>query len=147
MHDVSILPTTFFLKRRPNTYGTASSVATGVSGTFVDLHLTAGPSEARSAGTGVASLTRVATSGSIHAGPVVGAVVEIWRDTCGLATAQHMAEQQQQQQQRQNVFCPPAHLTLSLLPVVFCFLLSPPCCSCCSHRDNCCSVVVSAPQW
>lgn len=57
--------------------GAASSVATGVSSTFVDLNLTAGPSEARPAGTGVAALASVATSGSIHAGLVVSAVVEI----------------------------------------------------------------------
>lgn len=68
--------------RRPNnTYSAASSVATGVSSTFVDLDLTAGPSEAGLAGTGVAALTGVATSGSIHAGLVVSAVVEIWKDT------------------------------------------------------------------
>lgn len=68
--------------RRPNsTHSAASSVATGVSSAFVDLDLTAGPSEARLAGTGVAALTSVATSGSIHAGLVVSAVVEIWKDT------------------------------------------------------------------
>lgn len=64
-----------------HTYGAASSVAAGVSSTSVDLDLTAGPSEARPAGTGVAALTRVATSGSIHARLVVGAVVEVWGDT------------------------------------------------------------------
>lgn len=58
-------------------YRAAPSVATGVSSAFVDLDLTAGPSEARLAGTGVAALPGVATSGSIHAGLVVGAVVEI----------------------------------------------------------------------
>lgn len=68
--------------RRPNnTYGAASSVAAGVSGAFVDLGLAAGPSESRPAGTGVAALAGVATSGPIHAGLVVSAVVEIWRDT------------------------------------------------------------------
>lgn len=67
---------------RPNgTYGAASSVAAGVSSAFVDLDLTAGPSEAGPAGTGVAALTSVATSGSIHAGLVVSAVVEVWKDT------------------------------------------------------------------
>lgn len=70
-----------YSKVRPNTHRTASSVATGVSSAFVDLDLTAGPSEAGPAGTGVAALTSVATSGSIHAGLVVSAVVEIWKDT------------------------------------------------------------------
>lgn len=69
------------LRRPNNTYSAASSVATGVSSTFIDLDLTAGPSEARLAGTGVAALTSVATSGSIHTGLVVSAVVEIWKDT------------------------------------------------------------------
>ena len=63
------------------TYSAAPPVAAGVPGAFVDLDLTAGPSEAGPAGTGVAALASVATSGSIHAGFVVGAVVEIWRDT------------------------------------------------------------------
>lgn len=67
--------------RQSGTHGATSSVAAGVSSTFIDLDLTAGPSEARPAGTGVAALTGVATSGSIHAGLVVSAVVEIWKDT------------------------------------------------------------------
>lgn len=62
-------------------YRAASAVAAGVPSAFVDLDLTAGPSEAGPAGTGVAALARVATSGSIHARLVVGAVVEIWTDT------------------------------------------------------------------
>lgn len=62
-------------------HSAASSVATGVSGTFVDLGLAAGPCEARPTGTGVAALASVATSGSIHAGLVVSAVVEVWRGT------------------------------------------------------------------
>lgn len=62
-------------------YRAASSVAAGVPSAFVDLDLTAGPSEAGPARTGVAALARVATSGSIHARFVVGAVVEIWTDT------------------------------------------------------------------
>lgn len=62
-------------------YRAASAVAAGVPSAFVDLGLTAGPSEAGPAGTGVAALARVATSGSIHARLVVGAVVEIWTDT------------------------------------------------------------------
>lgn len=58
-------------------YSAASSIATGVSCTFVDLGLAAGPCEARPAGTGVTALASVATSGSIHAGLVVSAVVEV----------------------------------------------------------------------
>lgn len=64
-----------------STYRAASSIAAGVPSAFIDLGLTAGSSEARPAGTGVAALARVATSGSIHARLVVGAVVEIWMDT------------------------------------------------------------------
>lgn len=113
------------LRSKNNTYSAAPSVATGVSSAFVDLDLTAGPSEAGLAGTGVAALTSVATSGSIHAGLVVSAVVEIWKDTantCGLATAQHMAGQQQR---RQNVFFVLQHTRLFLFFqcfFVFCFL-------------------------
>lgn len=66
---------------RGGAYGAASPVATGVSGAFVDLDLAAGACEAGPAGTGVAALASVATSGSIHAGLVVGAVVEVWTDT------------------------------------------------------------------
>ncbi len=66
--------------RRPNTHCAASPIAAGISSAFVDLDLTAGPSEAGLTGTGVAALTSVATSGSIHAGLVVSAVVEIWTD-------------------------------------------------------------------
>lgn len=82
------------------THGAASSIAAGVSSAFVDLDLTAGPREAGPAGTGVAALASVATSGSIHAGLVVGAVVEICEDTggtCGLDRVRHMAQQQQPQ--------------------------------------------------
>lgn len=89
------------LRRPTSTHSAASSIAAGVSSTFVDPNLTAGPSEARPAGTGVAALASVATSGSIHAGLVVSAVVEIWKkhsSTCGLARAQHMAGQQQRRQ-------------------------------------------------
>lgn len=113
------------LRSKNNTYSAAPSVATGVSSAFVDLDLTAGPSEAGLAGTGVAALTSVATSGSIHAGLVVSAVVEIWKDTantCGLATAQHMAGQQQR---RQNVFFVLRHTRLFLFFqcfFFFCFL-------------------------
>lgn len=57
------------------TYSAASSVAAGIPGTFVDLDLTTGASESRAAGTGVAALTRVATSGSIQTGLVMCAVV------------------------------------------------------------------------
>lgn len=69
------------LRRPTSTHSAASSIAAGVSSTFVDPNLTAGPSEARPAGTGVAALASVATSGSIHAGLVVSAVVEIWKKT------------------------------------------------------------------
>ena len=41
------------------------------------------------------------------------------------------------------LFCPPAHSTLSLLPVFFFFVS----CLSCSLGDNCNSVVVSLPQW
>lgn len=78
---MSILLVLVHVNRPNNTYCAASSIATGVSSTFVDLDLTAGPSEAGPAGTGVAALTSVATSGAIHAGLVVSAVVEIWKDT------------------------------------------------------------------
>lgn len=63
--------------RLGDAYSAASSIATGVFGTFVDLGLAAGPCEARPAGTGVTALASVATSGSIHAGFVVSAVVEV----------------------------------------------------------------------
>lgn len=131
------------LRSKNNTYSAAPSVATGVSSAFVDLDLTAGPSEARLAGTGVAALTSVATSGSIHAGLVVSAVVEIWKDTantCGLATAQHMAGQQQR---RQNVFFVLRHTRLFLFFQCFFFFVS---CLSWSLGDNCSSVVVSLPQ-
>lgn len=82
MTAVNSMPPFWDRYGRPKTaYRAASSVAAGVSSAFIDLDLTAGPSEAGPAGTGVATLTGVATSGSIHAGLVVGAVVEIWRDT------------------------------------------------------------------
>lgn len=76
-----MFPFQVLVTKTRRSYRAASSVATGVSSTFVDLDLTAGASEPRPAGTGVAALTRVATSGSIHAGLVVSAVVEIWKDT------------------------------------------------------------------
>lgn len=66
---------------KKNPYGAASSVVTGVSSAFADLDLTAGPCVAGPAGTGVAALAGVATSGPIHAGLVVSAVVQVWKDT------------------------------------------------------------------
>lgn len=69
------------IQQQTNTYGAASSIAAGVSSAFADLDLTAGPCEAGPAGTGVAALAGVATSGSIHAGLVVSAVVQVWKDT------------------------------------------------------------------
>lgn len=67
--------------RRGGAYGAASPVATGTPGAFVDLDLAAGAREAGPAGAGVAALARVAASGSVQAGLVVGAVVEVWTDT------------------------------------------------------------------
>lgn len=55
----------------------ASPIPAGVVGTFVDLNPTAGPREAGFTGAGVATLASIGTSGSIHAGLVVCAVVEI----------------------------------------------------------------------
>lgn len=131
------------LRSKNNTYSAAPSVATGVSSAFVDLDLTAGPSEAGLAGTGVAALTSVATSGSIHAGLVVSAVVEIWKDTantCGLATAQHMAGQQQRDRMS---FLSSGTLDSFSSSSVFFFFVS---CLSWSLGDNCSSVVVSLPQ-
>lgn len=59
------------------TYSAASPIPAGVVGTFVDLNPTAGPREAGFTGAGVATLASIGTSGSIHAGLVVCAVVEI----------------------------------------------------------------------
>lgn len=60
------------------TYSATPSVAAWITGTFVDLDLTAGASESRAAGTGVAALSSVTTSGSIQTGLVMCAVVQIW---------------------------------------------------------------------
>lgn len=68
------------------TYSAAPSVAARISGTFVDLDLAAGACESRAAGTGVAALAGVATSGSIQAGLVMCAVVQIWRERKTCAT-------------------------------------------------------------
>lgn len=61
-------------------YSAAPSVAAWIPGTFVDFNLAAGASESWAAGTGVAALTSVATSGSIQTGLVMCAVVQIWRE-------------------------------------------------------------------
>lgn len=103
---------------RPKTaYRAASSVAAGVSSAFIDLDLTAGPSEAGPAGTGVATLAGVATSGSIHAGLVVGAVVEIWRDTAAHVDKPQPNNWQDKSGTGRMAFCLPAHLTL--YPLLF----------------------------
>lgn len=68
-------------QRFKHTYSAASPIPAGVSITFVDLDLTAGPSKAGLAGTGVAALASVAASGSIHAWLVMSAVVKIWKGT------------------------------------------------------------------
>lgn len=68
------------------TYSAAPSVAAWIPSTFVDLDLAAGASESRAAGTGVAALTSVATSGSIQTGLVMRAVVQIWRERKTCAT-------------------------------------------------------------
>lgn len=59
------------------TYSAASSVAAGIPSAFVDLNLTAGSSESWATGTGVAALAGVTTSGSIQAGLMMCAVVQI----------------------------------------------------------------------
>lgn len=71
---------------RVKTYSATPSVAAGITGTFVDLDLTAGASESRAAGTGVTALSSVATSGSIQTGLVMCAVVQIWRERKTCAT-------------------------------------------------------------
>lgn len=74
------------------TYSAASSIAAGVPCAFVDLDLTAGSSESWATGTGVAALTSVTTSGSIQAGLMMCAVVQICNrgghmlSTCGLSS-------------------------------------------------------------
>lgn len=141
-------PFSFQIHRREdqtlNTYRAAAPVATGVPGAFVDMHFTAGPGEAGPAGTGVAALAGVATSSSVHAGLVVSAVVEIWRErhsgTCGSFShsTRHMAAQQQQ---KKNVFLSSGTLdsffssSSTCFCGCFCFL---PFCSRCS--------VVSLPR-
>lgn len=72
------------------THSAASSIAAGVSCAFIDLDLTAGSRESWPTGTGVAALTGVTTSGSIQAGLMMCAVVQICNrgghmlSTCGL---------------------------------------------------------------
>lgn len=55
----------------------ASSVPAGVVGALIDLLFTAGPGEAWTTGAGVATLSSVGTSCPVHAGLVVGAVVQV----------------------------------------------------------------------
>lgn len=116
MTAVNSMPPFWDRSGRPKSaYRATSSVAAGVSSAFIDLDLTAGPSEARPAGTGVATLTGVATSGSIHAGLVVGAVVEIWRDTAAHVDKPQPNNWQDKSGSGRMAFCLPAHLTLYLL--------------------------------
>ena len=60
------------------TYSAAASVATGVSRTFIDLDLTAGPCVPRGTGAGVATLAGVGAGSTVEARLVVGAVIQIW---------------------------------------------------------------------
>lgn len=61
------------------TYSAAPSVSAGHVRALVDLDLAVVPREARLAGTGVAALPGVGARGSVHAGLVVSAVVQIYR--------------------------------------------------------------------
>lgn len=65
------------------THQAVASVATGLAVTLPDLHVTVDPGEARQAGAGVAALARIHTSGPVSAGFVVGAVVQICKQTNG----------------------------------------------------------------
>lgn len=62
------------------TYFAAATVLAGVAVAFVDLNLAVFAGEAGPAGAGVAALTGVGARGSVLAGLVVGAVVQVWRE-------------------------------------------------------------------
>lgn len=65
------------------THQAVASVATGVAVTLPDLQVTVDPGEAWQAGAGVAALACVHTRGPVAAGFVVGAVVQICKQTGG----------------------------------------------------------------
>lgn len=65
------------------THQAVASVATGLAVTLPDLHVTVDPGEARQAGAGVAALACIHTRGPVGAGFVVGAVVQICKQTSG----------------------------------------------------------------
>ena len=65
------------------THQAAASVLTGLAVTLPDLRVTVDPSEAGQAGAGEAALARVHARGSIGAGPVVGAIVQVCRGNTG----------------------------------------------------------------
>lgn len=59
------------------TYSAASTILARVGITFIDFNLTVGACVPRSARTSVASLTSVGARGTVLAGLVVGAVVQV----------------------------------------------------------------------
>lgn len=65
------------------THQAVASVATGLAVTFPDLQVAVNPGEAWQAGAGVAALACVHTRGPVGAGFVVGAVVQICKQTGG----------------------------------------------------------------
>lgn len=65
------------MSQTTRTYRAASTILARVGVTFVDFNLTVGACIARSAGTSVAPLTSVGARGTILAGLVVGAVVQV----------------------------------------------------------------------
>lgn len=72
------------------TYSAASSILARVGITFIDFNLTVGACVPRSARTSVAPLTSVGACGTILAGLVMGAVVQVCKressqDTCYFA--------------------------------------------------------------
>lgn len=67
----------FQLAQATQTYSAASTILARVGITFIDFSLTVGACVPRSARTSVASLTSVGACGTILAGLVVGAVVQV----------------------------------------------------------------------
>lgn len=59
------------------TYSAASTILARVGVTFIDFNLTVGACVPRSAGTSVAPLTSIGARGTILAGLVMGAVVQV----------------------------------------------------------------------
>lgn len=68
------------------THQAVASVATGLAVTLPDLQVTVNPVEAGHAGAGEAALTRVHACGPVGTGFVMGAVVQIYKQTGGIIT-------------------------------------------------------------